>query len=426
MSSQEHNMAVLGQIVKHIPAKLIEKLKGKHKIQTRSFSETSHVVAMIFAQLSHALSLNDICDCLRFHKGYLAQIRDCVPPSRNGLAHANATRDAALAEELFWSVLAEVKSKHPKFISGSRQYPGMPWRFKRAIHVVDSTTIKLIAKCMDWAKHTKQKAAAKMHLDLDLRSFLPNFAIVNRAKDSDPKMAWKLCDPIRAGEIVVFDKAYVDFEHLYHLQRKSVVWVTRSKENMCYEIMGQQLSEEEIQQARHMREAGIFVGQQPIVLSDNLIRLAREESFEKYPETLRLVTSWVLRDGKPAEMSFITNQLEWSPYSICDLYLARWGIEVFFKEIKQTLQLADFLGTSENAIKWQIWTALLAYLLLRLTAWLGDWERSFRRLFTLVKGMLWSRRSLPALFKLVEAEENGVSPPVRLSDVQLQFDFGDI
>ena len=80
----------------HIPAKLIEKLKAKHKIQTRSFSETSHVVAMIFAQLSHALSLNDICDCLRFHKGYLAQIRDCVPPSRNGLAHANATRDGII------------------------------------------------------------------------------------------------------------------------------------------------------------------------------------------------------------------------------------------------------------------------------------------------------------------------------------------
>ena len=175
-----------------------------------------------------------------------------------------------------------------------------------------------------------------------------------------------------------------------------------------------------------MREASIFVGQQLIVSSDNLVRLAREDSFEKYPENLRLVTACVLRDGKPAEMSFITNQLEWSPYSICDLYLARWGIEVFFKEIKQTLQLADFLGTSENAIKWQIWTALLAYLLLRLTAWLGDWKRSFRRLFTLVKGMLWSRRSLPTLFKLVESEENGVTPPVRLSDVQLQFDFGDI
>ena len=99
---------MLGQIVKHIPKKLIEKLKGKYKIQTRAFSATSHVVAMIFTQLSHALSLNDICDCLRFHKGP-AQIRDCVPPSRNSLAHANATRCAGLAEEFFWKVLADIK-----------------------------------------------------------------------------------------------------------------------------------------------------------------------------------------------------------------------------------------------------------------------------------------------------------------------------
>jgi len=91
MNPQEHNMAVLGQIVKHIPKKLIEKLKNRYKIQTRTFSATSHVVAMLYAQLSHALSLNDICDCLRFHSGYLSQIRDCVPPSRNGLAHANST-----------------------------------------------------------------------------------------------------------------------------------------------------------------------------------------------------------------------------------------------------------------------------------------------------------------------------------------------
>ena len=232
-------MVVLGQIVKHIPKKLIEKLKNKHKIQTRSFSATSHVIAMIFAQLSHALSLNDICDCLRFHKGYLAQIRDSVLPSRNGRAHANATRNAGLAEELFWAVLGDIKEKYPQFISGGRHYPGLPWRFRRAIHVVDSTTIQLIAKCMNWAKHREQKAAAKMHLDLDLKSFLPNFAIVNRAKDSDPKMAWALCEPIRAGEIVVFDKAYVDFAHLHHLHHRGVIWVTRAKDNMCFDVVGQ-------------------------------------------------------------------------------------------------------------------------------------------------------------------------------------------
>ena len=101
MNPQEHNMAVLGQIVKHIPKKLVEKLKNKHKIQTRSSSATSHVTAMLYAQLSHALSLNDICDCLRFHAGCLSQIRDCVPPSRNGLAHANASRDPKMAEDLF-------------------------------------------------------------------------------------------------------------------------------------------------------------------------------------------------------------------------------------------------------------------------------------------------------------------------------------
>ena len=111
---------------------------------------------------------------------------------------------------------------------------------------------------------------------------------------------------------------------------------------------------------------------------------------------------------------------------ICELYLARWGIEVFFKEIKQTLQLADFLGTSENAIKWQIWTALLTYLLLRLNAWLSGWKRSFRRFFILVKGVLWNQKRLSTLIACIEKEEQETSPPIRLAAVQMQFDFGDI
>ena len=422
MNPQEHNMAVLGQIVKLIPKKLIEKLKNKYKIQTRAFSATSHVVAMLYAQLSHALSLNDICDCLRFHSGYLSQIRDCTPPSRNGLSHANATRNAAMAEELFWTVLAEIKQKYPDFITKGRHYPGLPWRFKKTIHIVDSTTIKLIAKCLNWAKHREQKAAAKLHLDLELKSFLPNFAIVKRAKDADPKMAWELCANIRAGEIVVFDRAYVDFNHLYRLQQRGVIWVTRVKDNMNYEIMGQQLTEEEIQQAEYMHVNKIFMGQQPIVLSDYRIKI-NEQLRGKYPLELRLVVACVLINGTPYKMKFITNQFEWSPYSICELYLARWGIEVFFKEIKQTLQLADFLGTSENAIKWQIWTALLAYLLLRLIGWLAEWKQSFRRLYTLVKGMLWSRRNISELLRAVISPIENKSPPQTLK--QLLFNFTD-
>jgi hypothetical protein len=102
---------------------------------------------MLYAQLSHALSLNDICDCLRFHAGYLKQIRNCPPPSRNGLAHANATRNPQVAEDLFWNVLSDIKVKYPEFITHGRHYPGLPWRFKKKIHIVDSTTIQLIAKC---------------------------------------------------------------------------------------------------------------------------------------------------------------------------------------------------------------------------------------------------------------------------------------
>ena len=427
MDSQEHNLTILGQIVKHIPAKLIESLRRKHHIQTRAFSATSHVVAMLFAQLSHALSLNDICDCLKFHSGYLAQIRDCTPPSRNGLAHANATRDASMAEELFWSTFKDIREKYPAFISGSRQYPGLPHRFRRAIHIVDSTTIQLIAKCMDWARHRRQKAAVKMHLDLDLRSFLPNLAIIGPAKDSDSKKARELCAPIRAGETVVFDRAYVDFGHLHDLTMRGVTWVTRCKEGILYDIVGQQLSPEEMKQAQNMLDKGIFVGQQPIVLSDRIIKLTGEETAGKYPEEVRMVVAMVRVDDKLCRMSFLTNNFQWSPYSICELYRVRWAIETFFKEIKQTLQLADFMGTGENAIRWQIWTALLAYLLLRLVGWLAEWKQSFRRLFTLIKGMIWSRRNLIALIKFVDVDI-GVgekTPPVRLAVVQLQFDFGD-
>ena len=160
-------------------------------------------------------------------------------------------------------------------------------------------------------------------------------------------------------------------------------------------------------------------------MSDCRIKLSKNNTVEKYPEVFRMITARVIQDGEATILSFITNNFEWSAYSICALYLARWGIEVFFKEIKQTLQLADFLGTSENAIKWQIWIALLTYLLLRLEAWLGEWKKSFRRFFTLIKGTVWSQRSINTIIKLLETEEIANAPPVKLSAIQLQFDFGD-
>ena len=141
-------------------------------------------------QSAHALSLNDICDSLSNHAGTLKQIRSCTPPSRNGLSHANAD----IAEELFWKVYESLSKQYPEFLPSSRNYPGLPHRFRtRTIRAVDSTTIQLTAFSMGWAKHRRHKAAAKMHTALNMRSFLPNYAIVKSAHDSDPKSAWELC-----------------------------------------------------------------------------------------------------------------------------------------------------------------------------------------------------------------------------------------
>ena len=243
MNPQKNNMSVLAQISSWIPDRIADNLAKKYKIQTRSFSPFSHVLAMVYAHLAHSLSLNDLCDDLRNHAGTLSQIRSCTPPSRNGLSHANRTRNADMAEELFWAVYESLTKRHPEFLTSSRNHPGLPQRFRKStIRAVDSTTISLTANNICWAKHTKQKAAAKMHTALNMRSFLPNYVIVKSAKDSDPKTAWELCADMKSGEVVVFDKAYVDFKHLGKLNSRGVFWVTRAKENMVYGVMGQHVS----------------------------------------------------------------------------------------------------------------------------------------------------------------------------------------
>ncbi len=147
-----------------------------------------HVVAMLYAQISHALSLNDVCDALKLRLTSLFGIRAAKPPAKNTLSHANKGRDCELARQLFWAMLAHLQSNFAGFVRG-RGKRKFGWRFKRAIHAVDSTTIQLVANCMDWAKHRRRKAAAKCHLRLDLQSFLPKFALVDTAREHDNKRA---------------------------------------------------------------------------------------------------------------------------------------------------------------------------------------------------------------------------------------------
>jgi hypothetical protein len=194
MKSAKRQFSALKQVFELIPRNLVPKLAKEYgvKQKSRAFSPWSHVVSLIFAQLSHALSLNDIADTLKNHTSELSGMRHAVPPSRNGLSYDNKIRNSEMAKALFWQVLAHLQEREPEFGMG-KKYKGFPKRFKRVIHVLDSSTIQLVSNCMDWAKHRRRKAADKMHLRLDLASFLPSFVLVKEASTHDSTEARALC-----------------------------------------------------------------------------------------------------------------------------------------------------------------------------------------------------------------------------------------
>jgi len=374
----KHSFSILHQLCKLIPAHMVPALAREHGVEekARTFTAWSQVVALLFSQLTHSMGLNDTCDALRHHSSKLAAIRGAVPPSRNNFSHANRNRNSDMMEALFWRMMGHLKEISPRF-GPSGRYRALPRRFKRAIHAVDSSTIALVANCMDWAKHRRRKAAAKLHLRLNLQSFLPGFAIVEEASHHDSRRTLALCSALEAGEIVVFDKAYVHFDHLQELNARGIHWVSRAKDNMSYRVCRKHLKK---------REGNI--------LRDDEIVLKVDKSRKQYPERLRRVEAEVEVDGKLVVMVFITNNFQWAAGSVCDLYRCRWGIEAFFKQIKQTLKLCDFLGHSKHAIRWQLWSALLLYLLLRFQAYLSQWPHSFVRLFALIRGVVWDRFDL--------------------------------
>ena len=398
MKPARNKFTLLKQVVENIPSYLVPKLARKHGIdkKSRTFSPWSHVVSMIFAHLSHALSLNDVSDTLRHHAGALATVRGAQPPSRNGLSHANKVRSSEMAKDLFYETLHHQTGHFPKFGRMDKSFK-LPRRIKRVINLVDSTTIQLFANCMDWAKHRRRKAAAKCHLMLDALTFLPRFAVVGSAKSHDAVQGRILCNQLKDGEIVIFDKAYVDFKHLFELMQRGILWVTRAKTNMSYKIVRRQ-------KKTHKS-----------IIRDSEIRLKGYRSSKDYPQTLRLIVANVVRDGKTVRMEFITDNFEFSAVTICELYKARWDIELFFKQLKQTLKLSDFLGYSENAVQWQIWMALLTYVVLRFIAYMSKWKGTFARLFTIIRGVLWSRFDMYELLK----QCCGTAPEQRRSDTRV-------
>ena len=371
------HIVVHQQLLKLIPREMIQRLARKNGAEdkARSFSVLSHLSAMLFAQLARAISLNDVCDWLRLKAPVLARF-GVTPPARNTLSHANKTRPAEFVENLFWSTLAHLQTLQPSFATG-RRGRGLLHRFKVNIHAVDSTVMELVANCMDWAKHRRRKAAAKMHMRLNLHTGLPSCVIVDTAAHNDNRRAREMCAGLHEGEIVLFDKAYIDFSHLADLDARGVWWVTRAKDNMSY------------------RSVKILRKNEGDIVRDEIIRLkGKHKGLE-----LRRVEAWVEVDGERRLMVFLTNRRDWSPRTVCDLYKRRWDIEAFFKQVKQTLKLSTFLGHSANAVRWQVYSALLVYVLLRFHAHLSTWAHSFTRLFAVVRSTVWERVDLAELLR---------------------------
>lgn len=385
-----HKFEVLRQICNLIPPFLVSKVARQHGVdkKARRFTPWSHVVSMLYAQLTHAIGLNDVCDALKLFSGPLSAIRNAVGPSPNALSHANRVRDAHMAEQLLWEQLEHLQTINPAFAVGRRRLP----RFKRRLHVVDSTVITLVANCINWAKHRRRKAATKLHMRLDLQSLLPRFAIVDLAPHHDNTRAPQMCAELKAGEIAIFDKAFLAFGHLWKLTQRGVFWVTRARDDQDFRVV-----------RRRLRKP------QGNILRDDLIVLRGPKSSRLYPDLLRRVRACVELKGETVEMEFLTNNLEWSPQSVADLYRCRWDIEKFFRQIKQTFNLADFLGNSANAVHWQIWIALLLYVLLRYLAFLSHWQQSFTRLWALCRSALWRKIDLLEMLR----SYGTAAPPLR-------------
>ena len=210
------------------------------------------------------------------------------------------------------------------------------------------------------------------------------------AREHDSTRAAEMCAGLRDGEIVLFDKAYLHFAHLWSLAERGVFFVTRAKDNLTAKI-----------KKRWPAHAD------PRILRDELIVLTGHYARRDYPGVLRRVTALVEVDGVEREMVFLTNNLTWSPRTVADLYRCRWSIETFFKQLKQTVQLVDFLGNNANAVKWQVWTALLVHLLLRFLAWRSRWTHSFTRLFTYIRAALWLERDLANLLQRCGTADGG-------------------
>jgi hypothetical protein len=342
-------------------ARHVKELKAER--HARGFSCWEQFVAMLFCQLAQARSLREISDGLKSCEGRLKHLGLESEPKRSTLSYANAHRPWELYQKLFYDLLGQCQALSPK----------KKFRFKNRLLTLDSTTVELCASMFDWAHFRQTKGAVKLHLLLDHEGYLPVFAHVSDGKTGDVKVAQSLDFP--KGSIVAMDRGYTDYELFTRWTREGVFFVTRLKSNADIQVV-----------KRHPVPEGSNV------LRDETVRLQAFVAGRPDLEDLRCVTIWL--EDKQQELVLLTNNFTLAASTIAAIYKERWQIELFFKLLKQQLKIKTFVGTSANAVHIQIWTALIAVLVVRYLQFRSAFPWAVSNLVALLRWNLFSYRNL--------------------------------
>ena len=356
---------MFSQILKLIPRIDFERMVKQTKAEYRSkgLSSWSQFVAMLFCQLGRAHSLREIEGGLKSCEGKLAHL-GIEAPARSSLSYANAHRPWELFQQVFYGLYERVAAS----VRAPRKF-----RFKNKLVSLDSTVIDLCLSMFDWAKFRRTKGAVKLHLVLDHDGYLPCFGLITEGSVHDVKVAQQI--HFAPGTIVVDDRAYNDYRLFAKWTDAGVFFVTRMKDNAQFEV---------IEQREPPQNRGI--------LCDQTIELSGVGAREKCVRRLRRIEA--LREDTGETLVFLTNHHGLGASTIAAIYKDRWAIELFFKALKQNLKIKTFVGTSANAVRTQIWTALISMLLLRYLQLSSRFGWSLANLVALLRMNLFTHRDL--------------------------------
>jgi hypothetical protein len=328
----------------------------------RGFGSWSQMVAMLFCHLGRAQSLREICGGLAACEGKLRHLGVDQSPKRSTLAYANEHRPWQLYQTVFEQLLKKCQGEVRE---------GKKFRFKNKLLSLDGSVIDLSVTMYDWAKFRQTKGGVKLHLLLDHDGYLPKFAVIEPAIKSEIAVARKLA--LEPGTIVVFDRGYTDYKWFASLTSQGVYFVTRQRWNSYFTV----------EKESPVRPGSDIVSDQIVMLGHRSYRtgVSVRRVVKRDPET-----------GK--DVVFLTNKLDLAATTIAEIYRDRWQIETFFKALKQSLRVKTFVGTSANALKTQIWTALIAMLILKYLKLKSSFHWSLSNLVALLRQQLFVYRDL--------------------------------